>query len=126
MDRLTAGHWCVPLERRELTSVTCELTSVTCELTSVTCELTSATCELTSAMRELTSATRELTSERRGVTIATGDVTSERDVVTATGRETPHGQRAVSDARAYVAREPCVVSIARTDGMTRRWLLTAR
>jgi hypothetical protein len=95
------------------------------------------------------------------VTIATGDVTSERDVVTVVRRETPGDQRAVadeqrrlatmgngvpvarqsvnagrrsapshrgdvSDARACVARECRVVAIARTEGMTRRWIVTAR
>jgi hypothetical protein len=84
----TTGDCGVSSERRCLTSATCELTSATCELTSVTCELTSATCELTSVMRELTSVTRDVTlimwrvhMNRCGVTIATGDVTSERDVV---------------------------------------------
>jgi hypothetical protein len=102
----TTGDCGVSSERRCLTSATCELTSATCELTSVTCELTSATCELTSVTRDVTLIMWRVHMNRCGVTIATGDVTSERDVVTTVrrdGRATCEGvvtaRRDVSPAR---------------------------
>ena len=145
-DRFAAG---VGVGRRScrLTSVTvradlghCELTSATCELTSGTRELTSATCELTSAMRELTSERHDVTSNvwrvhmnRRRVPIAIVEVISERYGVTARCEEDA-GRRVRSDGREATRardgrrrfRSVRDLTIARTERMTRRWIVTAR
>jgi hypothetical protein len=91
--------------------------------------------------------TVEVISERYGVTVrreeAPGDqcvVADERRCVPAMSEDVPVAHQRVnsahcsaprhrgdvSDARADVARERPVVSIARAKGMTRRWIVTAR
>jgi hypothetical protein len=140
--------------RRELTSATRELTSETCELTSETCELTSAARELTSVAwrvhmnrRRVPIGTVEVISERYGVPARREEalddqrvVADERRCVPAMGEDVPVARQSVnrarrsapghrgdvSDGRASVARERPVVAIARTEGMTRRWSVTAR
>lgn len=107
MDRVTGDHLCVPWERSGLTSVRRDLTSATHELTSVTCELTSE-------RRDVTSVAWRVHMNRCRMTIATGDVTSERDVVTAVRRQTPatSGLWPTSDdvcrrwAKTYPSRAP--------------------
>ena len=69
---------------------------------------------------------RVVADERRCVPAMSEDVPVARQSVNSARRSAPRDRGDVSDARAYVARERRVVAIARTEGMTRRWIVTAR
>ena len=147
MNHFTASDGRLPSAVCRLTSGVCQLTSATCELTSARRDVASIVCRMRMNRRRVTLATDEVTSERDDVTAlwreAPGDqraVADERRRVPAMGqdvlvaRQSANASRSsapchrgdVSDAHANVARERRVVAIARTDGLTRRWMVTAR
>jgi hypothetical protein len=131
--------------RRELTTATRELTSETCELTSERRDVTSVAWRVHMNRRRVPIGAVEVISERyivparreeapgdqyvaaderRYVPAMRDDVPVARQSVNSARRSAPRHRGDVSDALAYVAREHRVVAMERTDGLTRRWMVT--